>query len=213
MILWKKRQRTVSSLSTASSKDFSASLRSKHEVGHENIQDVLYGLLKRPVINLRLTVEKERTQELTSLRTDNWMTALPASTRFLLLASYIASKNPIHTDHTTMGGGSKGRRKRAKITSTNDPDSNGTDVESSLLRRQESITSTHRAIPLDRIFSIYMFIISQSNTSVTDEEYITRPGFVASRFEATSIVRGKRVSNEYGDSQLFSTMSTLVSMR
>lgn len=179
------------------------------------MQDVLFGLLRRPVVNLRLAGERDKVPELSSLRVDNWMSSLPNSTRFLLLAAYIGSKNPMHTDHTTMGEGLKGKRKRLKKTSGGEPSE--ADVEASLLVGESAGKGggdpANRPIPLDRIFSIYMFIVSQSGVSVTDEEYISKPSLTAGRFDATSVVRGKRVNSEYGDSHLFATMSSLVSMR
>ena len=91
-----------------------------------------------------------RLMEFTSMRIDDWITSLPASTRFLLLAAYIGSKNPSHTDHVTMGVGMKGRRKKS-MKGHGDKEDN--DVETSILTQKGS-NDIHKPIPLDRIFSM-----------------------------------------------------------
>ena len=95
-----------------------------------------------------------RLMQFSSMRVDNWIGSLPASTRFLLLAAYIASKNPSQTDHVTMGVGLKGKRRK---TFKGHGDNDDEDVETSILA-QRGRTDAHKPIPLDRIFSMYKFI-------------------------------------------------------
>ena len=91
-----------------------------------------------------------RLMQFSSMRVDNWISSLPASTRFLLLATYIASKNPSHTDHVTMGVGLKGKRRKT-IKGHTDKEDN--DVETSILAQKGSL-DVQKPIPLDRIFSM-----------------------------------------------------------
>ena len=108
-------------------------------------------LQKRPVMNMCVDGKNDpRLMKFSSMRVDNWISSLPASTRFLLLATYIASKNPSHTDHVTMGVGSKGKKKK---TMKGHSDKEGNDVESSILA-QKGNSDVHKPIPLDRIFSM-----------------------------------------------------------
>lgn len=219
--MWKKRKNDSPPLSSSSSSLLPTTNSNFGGAagGVEDIQSLLFDILRRPVVNLSIDyyekATKDKTFELSSLRTDNWITSLPASTRFLLLAAYIASKNPTASDHTTMGVGKKGKKRKSRAGNKNLDDSIE-DVETSLLKSNSNSSSavhSHRPIPLDRIFAIYFFVVSQSSTSVTDEEYISKPSVMASKFSATTKSRGKKVTSEYGDSHLFSTVKSLVSMR
>ena len=108
-------------------------------------------LQKRPVMNMCMDGQKDpRLMQFSSMRVDNWISSLPASTRFLLLATYIASKNPSHTDHVTMGVGLKGKRRKT-IKGHTDKEDN--DVETSILAQKGSL-DVQKPIPLDRIFSM-----------------------------------------------------------
>ncbi len=80
-----------------------------------------------------------------------WCTHLPLKAKALLLAAFLASRNPPATDRTTFGNSLKGRRKKTR----GDPNGSSTDVS-----KAASMTgSLPQSFGLERLLSIYQQIL------------------------------------------------------
>jgi len=147
-----------------------------------------------------------------------------------LKAAYIASKKPSDSDHTTLGVGTKGRKRKLSAGAT---DTDGNDEEASLLSFRLAIITgyislisyfsilnlfivmspivrtleLHRPIQLDRLFCIYMVIISRSGAAIPDETQILKTNQNLPVTKTAEVHNTKKVINDYGDSHLFSTVT------
>ena len=118
-----------------------------------------------------------------NMRGHAWCDGLSRSTKYLILASFIASKNKGDTDFDILGAGCKGKRKRRVAAA-------GKEEE----RREDAANrSAGRPFLLDRMFCIFMTIAARSGSGpVIDEGAATseRRGKAASKTTSSSRARG-----------------------
>jgi hypothetical protein len=137
---------------------------------------------------------KEKINIETFLATD-WDTHLSMSMKYLLLASFYASNNRKETDANTFGNLRKQKRRKVRAGQDEDDD-----------------TNIGKTFTLERLMSIYSQITCIGGIQLAGGE---RAAQALGRSSIMSEPRGaiKEITEYYGDANIFSTVTTLVSLK
>ena len=141
-----------------------------------------------------LNAVKEKINIETFLATD-WDTHLSMSMKYLLLAAFLASNNRKETDANTFGNLRKQKRRKVRAGQDEDDD-----------------TNIGKTFTLERLMSIYSQITCIGGIQLAGGE---RAAQALGRSSIMSEPRGaiKEITEYYGDANIFSTVTTLVSLK
>ena len=122
-----------------------------------------------------------------------WCDHLTHNTKYLILAAFLASNNPKETDDHTFGVNNKrGKRKKKKMGTESDEGSN----------------STNRSFSIERLMSIFSQIVCINGNK--NMGILSDMKGKSNKSSSNTKAFYLEVQNTYGDSDLFSAVSTLV---
>jgi hypothetical protein len=163
----------------------------------------------------------------------SWVNSMSLSTKYLILAAYLASCNPKESDKDIFTGSQKGKRKKSKnrtqngtsASSSSSSSRNGATASNSEMGAVAGlgVTISPRVFDLERLLGLFILVVAhiegnsaapsgssggRGEASSSRGTQGTQPGLFHSNHQAHA-----KISKTYGDSELFACVASLVKQR
>lgn len=173
-----------------------------------NSETAVKALVQQPTVQM-LTEQNARSSSVLiddSLLVRDWYQHVPLKTKVLILAAFLASRNPPATDRTTFGNATKGRRKKSR---SNDENSG----------QQKNATYQPQSFGAERLLGIYHQILPSIKASCSElpcNKYRAkkRPANeIDTKISIFCAANESKADKTKDEGLLYSTINTLVRMK